>query len=146
LRIWIKNSLCFQASFEAENEANIDALQTARYPEIISNSWLYLRLQVVGMSMIVAVALVAVLARDTIEPGAVGLTLSYAIICQLDLFLLVRLTGDIEKSIVSVERIKEYQVRCVHTVYVFRKAWMVCFDFSGRPQVGLSENLTTFCN
>jgi hypothetical protein len=72
------------------------------------------------MSMIVAVALVAVLARDTIEPGAVGLTLSYAIICQLDLFLLVRLTGDIEKSIVSVERIKEYQVQSVHTVYVFR--------------------------
>jgi ABC-type multidrug transport system fused ATPase/permease subunit len=99
-----------QQAFEAENEVKIDALQMARYPEIISNCWLFLRLQFVGMFMIVAVALVAVLGRDIIDPGSVGLSLSDAIICQLDLFMLVRLTGDVEKAIVSVERIKEYQV------------------------------------
>ena len=98
-----------QQAFQAENEAKIDELQMARYPEIISNSWLFIRLQLISMLLIAAVALVIVLERDTMDPGSVGLSLSYVIVCQLDIFILVRLSGDIEKAIVSVERIKEYQ-------------------------------------
>jgi ABC-type multidrug transport system fused ATPase/permease subunit len=99
-----------QQGFEAEYEAKIDELQKTRYPEILSNFWLFIRLQLISMFMIAAVALVVVLQRDTIDPGSVGLSLSYVIVCQLDVFILVRISGDIEKAIVSVERIKEYQV------------------------------------
>jgi ABC-type multidrug transport system fused ATPase/permease subunit len=100
-----------QQGFEAEYEAKIDQLQMTRYPEIISNCWLFIRLQLISMFMIAAVALVVVLQRDTIDPGSVGLSLSYVIVCQLDIFVLVRISGDVEKAIVSIERIKEYQVK-----------------------------------
>ena len=37
------------------------------------------------------------------------MSLTYAFTCQLDIFFLIRFAADLEKSIVSVERIREYQ-------------------------------------
>ena len=37
------------------------------------------------------------------------MSLTYALTCQLDIFLLIRYAADLEKSIVSIERIREYQ-------------------------------------
>ena len=47
--------------------------------------------------------------RDTVDPGLVGLSLTYAFTAQLDIFLMTRYFADLEKTIVSVERIREYQ-------------------------------------
>ncbi|XP_046664349.1 multidrug resistance-associated protein 1-like isoform X2 [Homalodisca vitripennis] len=53
-------------------------------------------------------ALFAVLERDTLKPGIVGLSISYALQITGMLNLAVRMASDIETNIVSVERIKEY--------------------------------------
>lgn len=99
----------FQDQFEDENEEKLDELQKSQYPEIISNSWLFLRLQLIGIILVVATSLIVVFTRDTIDSGLVGLSLSYAMSCQIDIYMLVRFCADLEKSVVSVERIKEYQ-------------------------------------
>ena len=99
----------FEDQFENENEEKIDELQMSRYPEAVSNSWLFLRLQLIGMILIIANALITVINRDTVDPGVLGLSLSYVLSIQMDIYFLVRRAADLEKSLVSVERIKEYQ-------------------------------------
>ena len=54
-------------------------------------------------------ALFAVLSRGTINPGSVGLSLSYALNVTGTLNMLVRQSSEVETNMVSVERIREYQ-------------------------------------
>jgi len=146
----------FQDQFEDENEAKLEELQKSQYPEIISNSWLFLRLQVIGNLLIILTSLITVITRDTIEPGLVGLSLSYALTCQLDIYMLVRFCADMEKSIVSVERIKEYQEtpqEAPSTTYqdpdeTWPESGNVCFEnYSTRYRPGLELVLNDIsCN
>jgi len=54
-------------------------------------------------------SLFAVIARDRMDPGKVGLSLSYALNVTGAMNLLVRMTSEVETNMVSVERIREYQ-------------------------------------
>ena len=99
----------FQKLFVTENEEKIENFQRSQYPEVMSNGWLFLRLQTIGTILVVISALILILNRDNLDSGLVGLCLSYTVNCQLSIYLLTRFTADMEKSIVSVERIKEYQ-------------------------------------
>ena len=78
------------------------------FPNNISNRWLALRLELVGNLITVFAALFAVLSKNHIDPGIVGLSISYAMNVSQTLNWLVRMTADFETNIVSVERIKEY--------------------------------------
>ena len=51
-------------------------------------------------------ALFAVLSRGSINPGSVGLSLSYALNVTGTLNMLVRLTSEVETNMVAVERIR----------------------------------------
>ena len=53
-------------------------------------------------------SLFAVLARNSIDAGLVGMSVSYAMQVTQTLNWLVRMTSDVETNIVAVERIKEY--------------------------------------
>ena len=99
----------FQANFEKENEFKLDNLQNSVYHDILSGSWLFLRLQSINFILVTSVALITVINRDSLDPGVVGLSLSYALTCQIDIYYLVKYISELEKAIVSVERIKEYQ-------------------------------------
>ncbi|XP_020285956.1 multidrug resistance-associated protein 1 isoform X1 [Pseudomyrmex gracilis] len=97
-----------QNQFIQESENRVDFNQVCYYPSIIANRWLAVRLEMVGNLIIFFAALFAVLGRDTMSPGLVGLSVSYALQITQTLNWLVRMTSDVETNIVAVERIKEY--------------------------------------
>ena len=98
-----------QEYFTAMNDDRIEINQMFYYPDCVCGSWLFCRLESMANVLIILASLLAVIYRDTINPGLVGLSLTYAFTFQLDIFLLTRFIADLEKAIVSVERIKEYQ-------------------------------------
>uniref|UniRef100_A0A1B6GCW0 ABC-type glutathione-S-conjugate transporter n=2 Tax=Cuerna arida TaxID=1464854 RepID=A0A1B6GCW0_9HEMI len=97
-----------QHRFIKESEDKVDFNQVCLFPSLISNRWLAVRLETVGNLIIFFSALFAVLGRDTMNPGLVGLSISYALQITQTLNWLVRMTSDVETNIVAVERIKEY--------------------------------------
>ncbi|KAJ8730882.1 hypothetical protein PYW08_002295 [Mythimna loreyi] len=94
--------------FIAESERGVDHNQSCYYPSCIANRWLAVRLEMIGNLIIFFSAMFAVLNRDTISAGLVGLSVSYALQITQTLNWLVRMTSEVETNIVAVERIKEY--------------------------------------
>ncbi|XP_057325978.1 multidrug resistance-associated protein 1 isoform X1 [Microplitis mediator] len=97
-----------QERFIYESERRVDFNQICYYPSIISNRWLAVRLEMLGNMIIFFAAIFSVLGRDSLSPGLVGLSISYALQITQTLNWLVRMTSDVETNIVAVERIKEY--------------------------------------
>ncbi|KRF85613.1 multidrug resistance-associated protein 1 isoform X1 [Drosophila virilis] len=96
-----------QDRFIEESDNKVDKNQVCKYPSLIANRWLAVRLEMVGNLIILFASLFAVLGGQT-NPGLVGLSVSYALQVTQTLNWLVRMSSDIETNIVSVERIKEY--------------------------------------
>lgn len=94
--------------FINESGHKVDFNQACYYPKIISERWLAVRLELIGNFIILFAALFAVLSRDTIEPGTVGLCILYALQITQDLHTIVSMNSMVEMSVVSVERIKQY--------------------------------------
>ncbi|XP_061509610.1 multidrug resistance-associated protein 1 isoform X8 [Anopheles gambiae] len=97
-----------QDRFILESDEKVDGNQLCYCPSIIANRWLAVRLEMVGNLIILFAALFAVLGRETMNAGLVGLSVSYALQITQTLNWLVRMTSDVETNIVAVERIKEY--------------------------------------
>ncbi|KFB46633.1 hypothetical protein ZHAS_00014538 [Anopheles sinensis] len=97
-----------QERFITESDERVDSNQICYCPSIIANRWLAVRLEMVGNMIILFAALFAVLGRESMNPGLVGLSVSYALQITQTLNWLVRMTSDVETNIVAVERIKEY--------------------------------------
>lgn len=68
-----------QQRFINESEAKVDTNQVCYYPSIISNRWLAVRLEMIGNFIILFAALFAVLGRDELAAGLVGLSISYSL-------------------------------------------------------------------
>ena len=96
-------------NFIMDNEARIDKNQICYYPSFVSSRWLSVRLENLGNLIVFFAALFAVISKGSIDPGLVGLTLSYALNVTGALNMLVRMTSEVETNMVSVERIQEYQ-------------------------------------
>lgn len=97
-----------QHTFIRESEKRVDKNHQASLIGIIGNRWLAVRLETVGNSIIFAAALFAVLGRDSLSPGLIGLSVSYALQVTQTLNWLVRMTSEVETNIVAVERLDEY--------------------------------------
>ena len=72
----------------------------------------------IGTTITFFASLFAVLARDSIDVGLVGMSVSYAMQVTQTLNWLVRMTSDVETNIVAVERIKEYSETPQEAVWV----------------------------
>ncbi|CAL8146550.1 unnamed protein product [Orchesella dallaii] len=97
-----------QERFVEEMERRVDHNLRSYYCTVSSNRWLQIRLETVGNSVVFFAALFAVLGRETLSPGIIGLSVSYALQITTALIVVVRNTSDIETNIVAVERLKEY--------------------------------------
>ncbi|KAH7326381.1 P-loop containing nucleoside triphosphate hydrolase protein [Stachybotrys elegans] len=100
-----------QHRFELENEWRLDANLRAYFPSISANRWLAIRLEFIGAVVILAAAgfgIISVTSHSGLTPGAVGLSMSYALQITSSLNWIVRQTVEVETNIVSVERVLEY--------------------------------------
>eukprot|EP00118_Oscarella_pearsei_P023582 m.283819 g.283819 ORF g.283819 m.283819 type:complete len:1577 (+) comp40673_c0_seq30:70-4800(+) len=96
--------------FAKENEKRLDVNQRANFGEYAAAQWLNIRLQMLGVMMVAAVAFIAVLEYryGSVNPGLVGLALSYALSVTALLSGVVTAFTETEKLMVSVERAEEY--------------------------------------
>ncbi|RUS82898.1 hypothetical protein EGW08_009321 [Elysia chlorotica] len=94
--------------FIKDSETKVDNNQICYYPSIVANRWLAIRLEVVGNLIIFFASLFAVMGREDLSPGIVGLSITYAMNVTQTLNWMVRMTCELETNIVAVERIKEY--------------------------------------
>ena len=98
-----------QEKFVLENQKNVDYNQSCILPSLAASRWLSIRLEMLGNVIIFFAALLVVVGRGSLDPGLVGLTLNYASQITMALNMLIRQTSQVETSMVSIERIKEYQ-------------------------------------
>ncbi|XP_066442933.1 ATP-binding cassette sub-family C member 3 [Eleutherodactylus coqui] len=97
-----------QSSFIALSDHKVDENQKSYYPGIVSNRWLGIRVEFVGNCVVLFAGLFAVIGRENLSAGLVGLSVSYALQVTMSLNWMVRMTSDLETNIVAVERVKEY--------------------------------------
>ncbi|XP_055837482.1 multidrug resistance-associated protein 1-like [Episyrphus balteatus] len=96
-----------QKTFIQTSDDRVDLNQLCKYPSVIANRWLAIRLEMVGNLIILFASLFAVLGNQT-NAALVGLSVTYSLQITQALNMLVRLTSDIETNVVAVERIQEY--------------------------------------
>uniref|UniRef100_A0A3B4B6A8 ATP-binding cassette, sub-family C (CFTR/MRP), member 2 n=1 Tax=Periophthalmus magnuspinnatus TaxID=409849 RepID=A0A3B4B6A8_9GOBI len=97
-----------QERFLNQNEKTVDENLKSVYPWIVSNRWVAIRLEFVGNLVVFFAALFAVISRNSLDSGMVGLSISYALNVTQTLNWLVRMTSELETNIVAVERVSEY--------------------------------------
>ncbi|ODM97614.1 Multidrug resistance-associated protein 1, partial [Orchesella cincta] len=97
-----------QERFVMEMEQKVDHNLRSYYCSVSTFRWLQVRLETLGNSVVFFSALFAVLGRETLSPGLVGLSVTYALQITGALIMLVRIFSDMETNIVAVERLKEY--------------------------------------
>ena len=71
---------------------------------IIIYRWLQIRLQCIGAFIVLFVSLLAVIGRDTLSAGVVGLIITNALHITGTLQWVVRVTSEVENNTVSVEK------------------------------------------
>ncbi|KAF9431539.1 Canalicular multispecific organic anion transporter 2 [Entomortierella beljakovae] len=94
--------------FILDNATKADIAANAYFSWVVSNRWLQIRLEALGALVVLAAAIFAVLSRNTLDSGNVGLALSYALSVTLDITWLVRSYCDLQNQLVAVERVEEY--------------------------------------
>ncbi|XP_076337840.1 multidrug resistance-associated protein 1-like isoform X2 [Tachypleus tridentatus] len=90
------------------SEDRVDTNSNCYFQGMVTNRWLAIRLDFLSSIIVLAASLLAVFGRDSLSPGIVGLSLSYALNVTEALTYLIRKAADLETRIVSVERIDEY--------------------------------------
>ncbi|XP_027033322.1 ATP-binding cassette sub-family C member 3 isoform X2 [Tachysurus fulvidraco] len=95
-------------SFVYLSDLRVDENQKSYYPGIVSNRWLGVRIEFIGNCIVLFAALFAVIGKDSLSEGLVGLSVTYALQVTMSLNWMVRMTSDLESNIVAVERVKEY--------------------------------------
>jgi len=70
--------------------------------------WLAVGIETLGNLVVLVTGFFAVLNRESLDAGTVGLTVSCAIQVTRTLNYFIRKTADVETSSVSIERLKEF--------------------------------------
>ncbi|XP_078503539.1 ATP-binding cassette sub-family C member 10-like isoform X2 [Lissotriton helveticus] len=96
--------------FEKENEEHLERNQRCRFASDTAMQWLDIRLQMIGVIVITAVAVIGIIQHQmqSGSPGLVGLALLYVLTLNTMLSDLIFYFTLTETMMVSVERIKEY--------------------------------------
>jgi ABC-type multidrug transport system fused ATPase/permease subunit len=90
------------------NQKHQDASNRAFYLTLIIQRWLAIRLDVIANLLTFFVMLFAVIFRNTVDPGLVGLVISYSLQVSGSLNWTVRQAAEVETNMNSVERLDHY--------------------------------------
>nr|XP_033794309.1 multidrug resistance-associated protein 7-like isoform X2 [Geotrypetes seraphini] len=96
--------------FEQENEVRLEMNQRCLFVSNTALQWLDIRLQMIGVAVITAIAVIAIIQHqmESGDPGLVGLALSYALSIIFLLSGLISNFTQMETMMVSLERAQEY--------------------------------------
>jgi ATP-binding cassette, subfamily C (CFTR/MRP), member 10 len=97
--------------FSQENEAHLENSQKAQFSGMAAGQWLGLRLQFFGVVIIGSVGLIAVVQHHYgygVNPGLVGLAITYALSMTSMLNGVINAFTETEKEMIAVERTKQY--------------------------------------
>uniref|UniRef100_A0A4W5RYK3 ATP-binding cassette sub-family B member 6 n=1 Tax=Hucho hucho TaxID=62062 RepID=A0A4W5RYK3_9TELE len=96
--------------FEEENERRLEQNQRCLFLSNAAMQWLDIRLQMIGVIVVTGISVIAVIQHQfkSIDPGLVGLSLSYALSITGLLSGLIFNFTQTEMQLVSVERTEEY--------------------------------------
>uniref|UniRef100_A0A096MFK9 ATP-binding cassette sub-family C member 10 n=1 Tax=Poecilia formosa TaxID=48698 RepID=A0A096MFK9_POEFO len=101
---------CSAARFREENSRRLEQNQRCLFVSNAAMQWLDIRLQLIGVAVVTGLGAIAVIQHQysVVDPGLLGLSLSYALsITQLLSGLIFSFTQT-EMQLVSVERTEEY--------------------------------------
>jgi ABC-type multidrug transport system fused ATPase/permease subunit len=99
--------------FKHENVQRLDTNQRAFFASNSSNRWLGIRLEFLGTIVVTLAALFAVIERDSIDGGAAGLSITYALQTTALLNWMVRMYTEMETQMVWHNSGFKFVVRCV---------------------------------
>jgi ATP-binding cassette subfamily C (CFTR/MRP) protein 10 len=102
--------------FVAQNEDRVERSQKSQYAGVAAAQWLQLRLQMIGVTVVAGISVIAVLQHhgsviygsSSVNPGYLGLALSYALGVTSFLADVVSMGTEAEKELVAVERCSQY--------------------------------------
>ncbi|KAF9935191.1 Multidrug resistance-associated protein 1 [Linnemannia zychae] len=93
--------------FILQNEVKSTISANAYFTYQMVARWLQIRLEILGACIVLSAALFAVLERRSLNPGMVGLALSYALSVTSDITMFVQYYCELQNQLVSVERIDD---------------------------------------
>uniref|UniRef100_A0A671TU15 ATP-binding cassette, sub-family C (CFTR/MRP), member 10 n=1 Tax=Sparus aurata TaxID=8175 RepID=A0A671TU15_SPAAU len=98
------------ARFVEENARRLEQNQRCLFLSNAAAQWLDIRLQLIGVSVVTGLGVIAVVQHqfDSVDPGLVGLSLSYSLSITMLLSGLISNFTETEMQLVSVERTEEY--------------------------------------
>ncbi|KAM9362938.1 ATP-binding cassette sub-family C member 10 [Symphorus nematophorus] len=98
------------ARFEGENASRLEQNQRCLFLSNAARQWLDIRLQLIGVAVVTGLGVIAVVQHqyNSVDPGLVGLSLSYALSITMLLSGLIFSFTQTEMQLVSVERTEEY--------------------------------------
>ncbi|XP_025711396.1 ATP-binding cassette sub-family C member 6 isoform X2 [Callorhinus ursinus] len=97
-----------QGPFVAQNDTNVDESQRVSFPRLVAERWLAANIELLGNVLVLAASMCAVLRKAHLSAGLVGFSVSTALQMTQTLQWAVRSWTDLESSIMSVERMKDY--------------------------------------
>uniref|UniRef100_A0A671P0B7 ATP-binding cassette sub-family C member 10 n=1 Tax=Sinocyclocheilus anshuiensis TaxID=1608454 RepID=A0A671P0B7_9TELE len=111
--------------FEEENERRLEQNQRCLFNSNAAMQWLDIRLQMIGVTVVTGISLIAVIQHQlkSIDPGLVGLSLSYALSITNLLSGLIFSFAQTEMQLVSIERTEEYSTNIPQEPQEVLESW-----------------------
>ncbi|XP_008067103.1 multidrug resistance-associated protein 6 [Carlito syrichta] len=97
-----------QGPFVTQSDARVDESQRVSFLRLVVDRWLAANMELLGNGLVFVAATCAVLSKAHLSAGLVGFSVSAALQVTQTLQWAVRSWTDLEGSIVSVERMKDY--------------------------------------
>ncbi|XP_055990713.1 ATP-binding cassette sub-family C member 6 [Sorex fumeus] len=97
-----------QRAFVAQNDTRLNESQRVSFLKLVADRWLATNLELLGNGLVLVAAACSVMSKARLSAGLVGFSVSTSLKVMQTLQWTVRSWTDLESSIVSVERMKDY--------------------------------------